>query len=106
MVSWKRRTNIYTIPASFGWDDVGSWLSVERINPKDENGNFFSGDIVSVDTKRCTVSGESKLIALLGIRDIVIVDTPDALLICHKNNTQDIRKILTELRTENRIDLL
>lgn len=102
----EKAENIYTIPASFGWDDVGSWLSLERINPKDQNGNFFSGDIVSVDTKRCTVSGSSKLIALVGIRDIIIVDTPDALLVCHKNNTQDIKKILTELREENRTNLL
>ena len=102
----EKADEIYIIPASFGWDDVGSWLSLERINPQDQNGNFFSGDIISVDTKRCTVSGDSKLIALLGIRDIIVVDTPDALLICHKNSTQDIKKILSELRTEDHTNLL
>ncbi len=102
----EKAKHIYTIPASFGWDDVGSWLALERINPKDQNGNFLFGDVVSIDTKRCIVSGGEKLIALLGIRDVVIVDTPDALLVCNKNNTQDIKKILTELRTENRTELL
>ena len=102
----EKADHIYTIPASFGWDDVGSWLALERINHKDQNSNFLSGDIVSVDTKRCIVSGGEKLIALLGIRDIIIVDTPDALLVCNKNNAQDIKKILTELRTENRTELL
>ncbi|MBQ9695239.1 MAG: mannose-1-phosphate guanylyltransferase [Oscillospiraceae bacterium] len=99
--------NIRTIPGSFGWDDVGSWLALERINHTDDRGNYFDGDIVDVDTKSCTVVGSSKrTVAVLGLEDLVIVDTPDALLVCDKNSTQDIKKILAALREQKREELL
>ena len=102
----EKADHIYTIPGSFGWDDVGSWLALERINHTDQDGNMFSGDIVSIDIKNCTISGGKRLIAALGVEDIVVVDTPDALLVCDKNSTQDIKKILAELRAQNRTELL
>lgn len=99
--------NIRTIPGSFGWDDVGSWLALERINHTDDRGNYFDGDIVDVDTKSCTVvSGSKRTVAVLGLEDLVIVDTPDALLVCDKNSTQDIKKILAALREQKREELL
>lgn len=102
----EKAEHIFTIPGSFGWDDVGSWLALERINHTDADGNLFAGDVVSVATRNCTVSGGKKLIATLGLEDIVIVDTPDALLVCDKNSTQDIKKILAELREQKRTELL
>ncbi len=102
----EKASDIYTIPGNFGWDDVGSWLALERINPLDNDGNMFSGDIVSVDTKNCTVCGGKRTVAVLGLEDMVIVDTPDALLVCDKNSTQDIKKVLAALRDDNRTELL
>ena len=102
----EKAENIYTIPGSFDWDDVGSWLALERINATDEDGNMFEGDIVSVASRHCTVCGNGRTVAILGLRDIVIVDTDDALLVCHKNSTQDIKKILSELKEKNKSDLL
>ncbi len=102
----EKASDIYTIPGNFGWDDVGSWLALERINPLDNDGNMFSGDIVSVDTKNCTVCGGKRTVAVLGLEDMVIVDTPDALLVCDKNSTQDIKKVLSKLREENMTSLL
>ena len=97
---------IYTVPGSFGWDDVGSWLALERINRTDENGNLFIGDVVGVSVRNCTVSGGDRLIAALGVKDIVVVDTPDALLVCDKNSTQEIKKIIAELHNRRREELL
>ncbi len=102
----EKAQDIYTIPGSFGWDDVGSWLALERINPTDGEGNMFSGDIVSVDTRNCTVCGGKRTVAVLGLEDMVIVDTPDALLVCDKNSTQDIKKILAAIREQNKTELL
>ena len=102
----EKAEHIFTIPGSFGWDDVGSWLALERINHTDHEGNMISGDVVSIDTKNCTISGGTRLIAALGVEDIVIVDTQDALLVCDKNSTQDIKKILAELRSKERTELL
>ncbi|MDE6657617.1 MAG: mannose-1-phosphate guanylyltransferase, partial [Oscillospiraceae bacterium] len=105
----EKAENIYTIPSSFGWDDVGNWLALERVNATDSNGNLFDGDVISVDTRNCTVSADNKnnkTIALLGLHDLVIVDTPDALLICDKKSTQDIKKVLAEIRKQEKFDLL
>ncbi len=98
--------DIYTIPGNFGWDDVGSWLALERINPTNEFGNMVEGDVISIDTRRSTIIGGNKLIATVGIEDIVIVDTEDALLICSKDSTQDIKKVIENLKICNRSKLL
>ncbi len=102
----EKASDIRTIPGNFGWDDVGSWLALQRINPLDTEGNMFSGDIVSIESKNCTVCGDSRTVAILGLKDMVIVDTPDALLVCAKNSTQDIKKILAKLREEDKSALL
>ena len=102
----EKAEHIFTIPGDFGWDDVGSWLALERINKTDENHNILDGDVLSIDSKNCTVTGGGRTIAVLGVQDLVIVDTDDALLICHKNQTQDIKKILAELKAEHKSELL
>lgn len=102
----EKAENIYTIPGTFGWDDVGSWLALERINETDSEGNMLSGDVINVDSKNCTVCGGARMVAVLGLEDVVIVDTPDAVLVCDKNSTQDIKKVLAQLRAQGRVELL
>ena len=94
--------NICAVPCRFGWDDVGSWRAIERIGAADQEGNCLHGDVVTVDSTGCTVSGQEKLIAVLGLREIIIVDTPDALLVCSKRSTQDIKKLTAALRLQHR----
>ena len=98
----EKADHIYTIPGSFGWDDVGSWLAVERINETDDNNNFIDGDVITVDAQRTTVCGGKRLIAAVGTRDIIIVDTDDVLLVCSKNNTQDVKKVIAQLKEQHR----
>ena len=102
----EKADDIFTIPGSFGWDDVGSWLALERINQTDENGNYISGDVVSIGTERSIVSGGKRLIAMVGVEDIIVVDTDDAILICSKDNTQDVKKVIENLRICNRRELI
>lgn len=102
----EKADNIYTIPGSFGWDDVGNWLSIERINDTDEAGNFIDGDVCVTDTENTTICGGDRLIAAVGIRDMIIVDSGDAVLICSKNNTQDVKKIISQLKDNGRTELL
>ena len=102
----EKADNIYTFPGGFGWEDVGSWLAIERINQTDDFKNFFDGDVVAVDSKRTTVCGGKRLVAAVGTRDIVIVDTDDVLLVCSKNNTQDIKKVIAQLKEQGRNDLV
>lgn len=101
----EKAENIYTIPGSFGWDDVGSWLAVERINETDDAKNYIDGDVIAVDSERTTICGGKRLVAAIGVEDIVIVDTDDVLLVCSKNHTQDVKKVITQLRESGREDL-
>lgn len=94
--------NIFTIPGNFGWDDVGSWLSMERINPTNEFGNMVKGDVISIATKNSTIIGGKRLIATIGLDELIIVDTDDAILICSKENTQDVKKVIEHLKICNR----
>ena len=98
--------HIYTLPGSFGWDDVGSWLAIERINATNEFGNYIEGDVISIDTKRSTICGGTRLIAAVGLEDLIIVDTDDAILICGKDNTQDVKKVIQKLKNSDRKELI
>ena len=96
----EKADRIYTIPGDFGWDDVGSWLAVERIRPADGQGNVLEGNVVTVGTSRSTIQGGRKLIAAVGLEDLIVVDTQDAILICAKDHAGDIKKVLEELRNQ------
>ncbi|CAG5092000.1 Putative mannose-1-phosphate guanylyltransferase/mannose-6-phosphate isomerase [Thermobacillus xylanilyticus] len=93
---------IQMIPCNFGWDDIGSWTALERINDTDEFGNVIKGNIMSIDTRRCIIESNGKLIATLGVEDLIIVQTEDVTLICHKNKAQDIKNIITELKSQKK----
>lgn len=92
--------DIFVIPCVFGWDDVGSWTALERINELDENGNVIKGNILNLDTKRCIIESNGKLIATLGVEDLIIVDTEDVTLICTKDKAQEVKLLLKELRMQ------
>lgn len=98
----EKASGIYLIPGNFGWDDVGSWLAVERVKGSDTSDNTLTGNIIALDTKHCTIEGRDRLIAALGLKNLIIVDTDDALLIADKNSSGDIKKILSVLRETNR----
>lgn len=102
----EKAEEIYTIPGSFGWDDVGNWLAVERINETNEMGNYVEGDVIAIGTERSTICGKNRLIAAVGVEDLIVVDTEDALLICAKSNTQDVKKVIETLKERNRTALL
>ncbi len=98
----EKANDIYTIPGAFGWDDVGSWLAVQRIRATNEFGNVVRGNVITVNSKNCIIEGSQKLIATIGLEDLVIVDSEDAILICEKKSTGDIKKVLENLKICNR----
>lgn len=98
----EKADNIYIIPGAFGWDDVGSWLAVERIKKTNEYGNVVSGNIITVNTHNCIIQGDKKLIATVGLDDVIVVDTQDATLICAKDSASDIKKVTENLKICNR----
>ena len=98
----EKAESIYTIPGTFGWDDVGSWLAVERIRKTNELGNVVNGNVITINSKNCIIEGSKKLIAAVGLDDLIVVDSEDATLICEKSASGDIKKVLENLKICNR----
>jgi mannose-1-phosphate guanylyltransferase/mannose-6-phosphate isomerase len=85
-----------------GWSDMGSWASLWEISPRDESGNAVCGEALLEDTADCYVHCDKALVATLGVRDLIIVGTPDALLVAEKTRAQEVTKIVSRLRKSNR----
>ena len=102
----EKAKNIYCLAGNFGWDDVGSWLAVGRIRKTNEYGNVITGNVITINTRSSIIQGKDKLIAAVGLKDIVVVDTEDAILICDKDSTGDIKKVLENLRICNKYQYL
>lgn len=102
----EKAENIFILPGVFGWDDVGSWLAVERIQKANESGNVVTGNIITINSKNNIIQGGKKLIAAVGLENLIIVDTEDATLICDKGSTPDIKLVLENLKICNREEYL
>jgi mannose-1-phosphate guanylyltransferase len=90
----------------FGWNDVGSWNAVYELLARDENGNVFRGEALARSSSGNYVDAEGKLIALVGVNDLVVVDTPDALLIADRSRAQEVGDIVKDLEKQQRHQLL
>jgi mannose-1-phosphate guanylyltransferase len=90
----------------FGWSDVGAWSSLAEIWPKDKTGNALRGEGIFLDSQNCLLYSPRKLTAIIGLKDVIVVDTEDALLICHKGSDQKVRDILEALENKGRKEYL
>ncbi len=94
---------IALIPASFYWTDLGSWEALSEIFPKDKKGNIANADTLNLDSQGvCVFSRGNRLISTVGVKDIVIADTPDALLVCDRFKTQEVKKLVGLMKSLNR----
>ncbi|MDB4332022.1 mannose-1-phosphate guanylyltransferase/mannose-6-phosphate isomerase [bacterium] len=90
------------VPMDAGWSDVGGFSALWDVSTKDKNGNVFTGDVKAINTKNTLVFGEDKLVATIGIEDLVIINTKDAVLVAHKDQSQHVKVIVQQLKAENR----
>ncbi|SEO15380.1 mannose-1-phosphate guanylyltransferase (GDP) /mannose-6-phosphate isomerase, type 2 [Nitrosospira multiformis] len=90
------------IPLSAGWSDVGSWDSLWQVLPKDHQGNVSQGDVLLNDCRNVLALSEHRLVACVGIEDMVVIETPDAILVAHMNKTQHVKKIVDDLKRGGR----
>jgi mannose-1-phosphate guanylyltransferase len=104
----EKADNVVMLPCSFGWSDVGSWDALPEVAGNDGAGNVVinAGEFVNFDSGGCIVYGGEKLVALLGVDDLVVVNTADALMLCRKGRTQEIRKIVEELKNRGLTEFL
>ena len=90
------------VPLKGKWSDIGSWNALYELEKKDEQGNVVIGDVVAQDTTDCLIHCSSRLVATIGLKDMTIVETPDALLIANRHHDQAIKQVVNRLKKESR----
>tara|TARA_R110001592_G_scaffold69819_2_gene214191 strand:+ start:1023 stop:2423 length:1401 start_codon:yes stop_codon:yes gene_type:complete len=100
----EKTADAVVVPLDAGWSDIGSWSALWDVNNKDTNGNAISGDSINHETTNTLIQGGERLIATVGIDNLVIVDTKDALLVATKDKVQDVKKIVEQLKAEGRTE--
>lgn len=102
----EKSDRVAVVPATFRWSDVGSWPAVAEFHPTDAEGNVAQGDVILLDSRNCAIYGGKRLIAGSGLEDLIVVDEPDALMICRREKAQDVKKIVDQLQALGRTELL
>jgi len=94
----EKTARLALLPADYGWSDLGSWEALEKVMKKDKNNNILRGKCVSLDAKDNIIWSDNRLVAVLGINDVIIVNSKDAVLVCAKKSAQDVKKIVQMLK--------
>lgn len=90
------------IPSSFGWNDIGSWKSLYDVLPRDDQNNVIDGDVIAKDTKNCFIKSNDRLVATMGLNNVVVVETPDTVFVGDMEKSQEIKAIVKELKQTGR----
>jgi len=90
------------VPVDMGWNDVGSWQALWEVQKKDGRGNATHGETILRDCDRCLIHADRRLVAAVGVEDLIIVETVDAVLVAHKNSAQDVKKVVEQLQGDAR----
>jgi len=98
----EKSDKIAVIPSDMGWEDVGSWTALDEVLPRNEDGNIQIGNVVNINSKNSTIYAGKRVIAAVGLENIVIADTPDATLVCTKESAQDVKKVVAFLKKANK----
>lgn len=94
----EKARNVYVLQCEFGWSDVGSWDEAYRLSQKDQDGNSLLGEVVAIETNNSFVRSDGRMIATIGLEDVIIVDTPEALLVCKRGDSQQVQGVVDYLR--------
>lgn len=97
----EKAEKVAVVPGDFGWSDIGSWAAVAGLHSPDEHGNCVAGEAVLVDSRNCYVRSEDRLVGGVGLDNLIIVDTADALLVAHRDKVQDVRQVVLNLKASN-----
>lgn len=98
----EKTTDAVVVPLDAGWSDIGSWSALWDVGSKDEDGNVFKGDVIGNATHNTYVHAESRLVATVGIDDLVIIETKDAVLVANRETVQDVKKIVERIKADAR----
>jgi mannose-1-phosphate guanylyltransferase/mannose-6-phosphate isomerase len=98
----ERSADVLMVPATFRWSDLGSWTALDEVIEKDDSGNILKGNTIDIGSQNSIVFSGERLVATIGLKDMVVVDTPDATLVTTKDRVQEVRKIVDTLRQNGR----
>ena len=96
----EKSSKVVVVPCDIGWSDIGSWTALGDLTEPDSNGNRVLGDTLLYNTKNCTIQGNERLVGVVGVENLIVIDTPDALLIANKSNAQDVKHIYAQLKAK------
>ena len=103
----EKSERIAVMPAQFGWSDVGSWDAAMEINAADADGNVLIGDAIAFDSKRSMADAKTgRFVALVGVEDLIVVDTEDAVLVIKRGDAQRVKNVVDLLKAKGRKELL
>ena len=95
---------IKMVPLNAGWNDLGAWDAVWNVLPKDDKGNAHMGDVLTIDSRNTLVHATSRLVSLVGVDNLIVVETPDAVMVADKSSSKDVKHIVAQLQTTNRAE--
>jgi len=97
----EKSNRVAVVPAAFTWSDIGSWTAVSALSAADAHGNRAQGECMFVDSANCYLQSSGRMVAAVGLEGVLIVDTPDALLVAHHDHVQDVKKVAQQLKLAN-----
>ncbi len=100
----EKSKHVKMVPMDAGWSDVGSWSSLWDVSAKDKDDNFIKGDVLAVDTSHSYLHAENKLIATVGVDNLIVIETKDALLVAHKDKVQKVKEVVNQLKANGRTE--
>jgi mannose-1-phosphate guanylyltransferase/mannose-6-phosphate isomerase len=98
----EKSSEVLVIPANFGWCDLGNWTALGDVLKRNEQGNILQGNAIDIGSENCTVIAGDRVLATIGLRDMVVIDTPDATLVSSKEMVPEVRKVIEILKRNNR----
>lgn len=97
----EKSDRLAVIATDMGWEDVGSWSALDEVIQRDGNGNILTGNVVNVGSRDSIIYGDKRVVAVVGLKDIVVADTDDATLVCSKDKAQEVKKVVEALKKRN-----
>jgi mannose-1-phosphate guanylyltransferase/mannose-6-phosphate isomerase len=100
----EKAENVVVVPVEMGWNDVGTWEALHELFPRDERGNVREGRVLDQDSQQCVFWAQNRLVATIGLTNTIVVDTPDATLVCHRERAQEVKDLVTELHRQKLVE--
>lgn len=98
----EKTSSAAVVPMDAGWSDIGSWSALWDVSDKDDSGNAVTGDVIQQNSSGCLVRADHRLVATVGVEDLVVVETKDAVLVAHKDRVQDVKQVVSQIETDGR----